>query len=235
MAVSLQCFAMSGESVEGLVVDAETRPIAGATVIVSWYGSKIRLLRDSQTWCYHVDVAVTDSGGKYSIPSWTSESPYGWVWTTREYTRFEALKPGYVLSLSSRREGTSRRISLKKFEGPREAYFGYLRQMAAGFCGGDGSEKNLVNVYLQISEEAKAVAANPQEIGAATDIERKAQILEAERARNEGRPATKPSAPAATPATPPAIVKSPNLMSGGSSTGPGRVEEPRTPERGPTK
>jgi hypothetical protein len=35
MALSLQAFAMSGKSVEGSVVDAENRPIAGATVIVS--------------------------------------------------------------------------------------------------------------------------------------------------------------------------------------------------------
>ena len=68
---------MSGDAIEGRVVEEESRePIEGAIVVVRWEGY-ISALVDSQRSCVFVQTTTTDINGHYKFPSWKKSNKGG--------------------------------------------------------------------------------------------------------------------------------------------------------------
>lgn len=60
----------------GQVLDWETKePIPEAAVIAYWQGSRTTLV-DAQTICYHVDSAIADKEGRFTISAYTDGKAY---------------------------------------------------------------------------------------------------------------------------------------------------------------
>lgn len=75
----LQARALSGEPVEGQILEVETnKSAAGAIVVIGWVGD-LSAFAESQTVCVHVLSTTTDAEGHYRFPSWHKKSEISWV------------------------------------------------------------------------------------------------------------------------------------------------------------
>jgi hypothetical protein len=109
---------LSGGPVSGIVVDEKSRqPIAGATVIARW----VLFFQGHSSWeaCYHVELAVTDSSGRYTISKWSSNvkesdpplfrDVMSW-WNGSKFVHVYAYAPGYPIGWARPRKVGTRDI-----------------------------------------------------------------------------------------------------------------------------
>jgi hypothetical protein len=161
---------VSGCAMDGRVVDSETgAPIQGALVIAEWTGDIGGPVQSSQV-CFHLEVATTDSEGRYHIPSWSRRpvADYeGGFFGLRnvEVTR-RTYKAGYVHVKYDEKEPNT--ILMSHFHGTSEQRIDYLSLEGTRSCGKrDGSRSNEIGLWRAICEEARkypeAARARPKQ------------------------------------------------------------------------
>lgn len=148
----------------GQVVDEKSgTPIAGAFVIDRWVGTMAN--NGANQACYHVEVAVTDHQGRYTIPQYTDEhfsllDKHVLVSAYKEgYVLTEDNKDGGVVARMDRNNAVQYRMTMdKRTINSRLKYLHSLGNNLA--CAhGDGSEKSLLSTYNAIRHEEKYFSA----------------------------------------------------------------------------
>ncbi len=158
--VLLSACSLSGEAIEGRVVDAATgKPIVNAIVVALWTGTISSWPADSHSTCFHVLTTTTDERGTYHFSPWRKRSQIGPVFDQRPFV--QAHKVGY--SWLRKSENTIQ--YLEPFTGTRSERLKYLTRVSSGTgCGSqDESERNLLPIKRQIYNEAKAKAKSKED------------------------------------------------------------------------
>jgi hypothetical protein len=161
----LPACALSGDTIEGRVLEASTNnPIPDTIVVARWIGY-ISSFADSKTVCYHVLSATTDSNGHYSMPAWRKKMTEEWQknLTPRE-VKIDVYKAGYEWAgMAKTEQGVS---YFKKYTGSNNARLKELiRILESTRCGTkDSSEHNLHELYTALYEEGKVIATSPSEL-----------------------------------------------------------------------
>ena len=142
---------------QGQVVDLGThKPIPGAIVTWRWQET-VSMIADSQTTCSHIESAVTDSQGRYQLPTWKGYEP----------TFIDAYKPGYVESIEyiSTQQKINRYVYLlEPFRGTTKERVEYLRNQTGKECGSrDDYAPKLIPLYRALYEEARSIAVIPED------------------------------------------------------------------------
>ena len=158
-ALPLTACALSGEAIEGKVLEEGTnQPIPNAIVVARWIGTAFSFV-ESPTVCVHVLTTTTDAEGKYRFPAWRKESPLKGVRDVRPIVT--AYKPGYQLAQSY----PANNPLLKSFAGTREERLKYLERLSSATRCGEAkeSEKNLLPFKKALYEEAHAIAVSKED------------------------------------------------------------------------
>lgn len=156
--IPLTACALSGEAIEGQVLEEGTnKPIPGAIVVVRWQG-RVSSFVDSHGVCYHVESATTDEQGKYQTKPWRKPREYG---VSFDHIDIDAYKPGY--GHPSRLSKAMEIEHLAPLRGTREETFKSIR-IAGVKCPGAGeSQKNLIPLYKTIYEQLATLALTKDE------------------------------------------------------------------------
>ena len=154
----LQACALSGESIQGQVLEESTnKPIPGAIVVARWQGEAFSFAH-SPTICIHVESTTTDNDGRYRLPAWSAKVEPEGVRNIRPL--LDAYKPGYGLpTVPSQKQEI---VLLKPFTGTRGERLEHLRRMSSGIrCSNPGeSEKNLLALRRAFLEETKQLVGS---------------------------------------------------------------------------
>lgn len=173
----LAACALSGEAIEGRVLEEGTnQPIPGAIVVVRWHGRTFAFV-DSQGSCYHVETATTDEQGRYRTKPWRQpRKDYG---LSFDHIAIDAYKPGY--GFPEKLSRVQEIEYLAPFKGtPKErfVYFQRLEQSLRLCRSPDANEKSLLPLYRVLHAEASAIAQTPSEWAAADDFLTSIDIIE---------------------------------------------------------
>lgn len=140
----------------GRVLDEATQqPIEGAIVVLRWQGVGTKGFVDTQTVCYHVESAESDTNGRYATQSWKEESRY------RDLSMKQVLvtvyKPGYR---HVRVDRVTRTHYLQSMTMGDLANLEYTKRVSsANGCPGAGeSEMNLLPLRRALLGQAKLLA-----------------------------------------------------------------------------
>jgi hypothetical protein len=176
----LSACALSGNALEGQVLEEETsRPILSAIVVVRWSGH-LATFAHGKTVCYHVESAITDDQGRYRIPAWKMTITEDWQKNIRPETVIvTAYKPGYETHSTpgyARSEEFKRNVRyLKPFAGGREERLKYLLHLSGLVsCNGAGDERTLVPVYKALYDDAKTIVTSDKDKDVLQPIRRRA-------------------------------------------------------------
>ena len=151
-------FIVSGRSMDGRVVDSETgAPIPGALVIAEWSGDIGGPVQSSEV-CFHLEVATTDSDGRYHIPAWNRRPVADWEGGFFGLRNIEVsrrtYKRGYVQYQYDPRDVTT--ILMIPFSGNAFQRIDYLRLQGTRSCGRlDGSREHEKTLWKAICHEAQ--------------------------------------------------------------------------------
>ncbi len=152
---------MSGDAIEGRVVEEEScKPIEGVIVVVKWEGY-ISALVDSQRVCVYVQTTTTDKNGYYKFPAWKKSSEMGHVQKIKP--DITVYKTGY--QWPDRILGKYNEYYLTPAKGMREDRLAHLMRMSrVTTCSNAGrSKKNRYLLLNTLYEEAKGIAVNDKE------------------------------------------------------------------------
>lgn len=144
---------MSGNAIEGRVVEAESRkPIEGAIVVVRWEGY-VSALVDSQSVCVHVQTTTTDKDGRYKFPAWNKPDKRGPVKEIRP--DITVYKTGY--QWPDKILGKANEYYLTPAKGTSAEKLKFFERIVRSFgCGAAGrSGKNKYNLYKTLYNDAK--------------------------------------------------------------------------------
>lgn len=166
----LQACALSGESIQGQVLEESTnKPIPGAIVVARWQGH-LASFAHGQTVCVHVDSTTTDAQGKYRFPAWRKSSDIGSVRNIQPI--IIVYKTGYQWSETQSKKNVE---DLRSFTGTRGERLEYLLGLSGLVgCYGAGDERPLVLVYKALYDEAKEIALNDKDRDLLQTIRRRA-------------------------------------------------------------
>lgn len=135
----------------GRVLDEEThQPIEDAIVVLRWQGVGTKAFVDTQTVCYHVESAMSDTYGRYTTMPWKEESRY------RDLSMKEMLPTVYKAGYRQVREDRATGAQyLRKDMGSVKERLEYLQQLPGILsCGGDIGTSKLIDVVEGIYMEA---------------------------------------------------------------------------------
>ena len=153
----LSACVLSGEAIEGQVLEQGTgRPIPGAIVVARWRGDLFAFVT-TQSVCVQVETATTDTQGRYRLPAWRKKSDIGWV---------RNIFPVLIVYKKDYRQTENYRNSmqyLQPFTGTSEERFEYLSRLAASCSDRQEIEINLLPLYKALYEEARTLAATKDE------------------------------------------------------------------------
>ena len=158
--IPLAACALSGEAIEGRVLEEGTnKPIPGAIVVVRWKG-RVSSFVDSQGVCYHVETATTDEQGNYQTKAWSQPRDY---LVSFDYIAVDAYKPGYSLPRQPLRTTEVRYLAPSK--GTREERLKFLLRTSSGTqCNAAGkSEKNMLPLGRALYDEARSIALTTED------------------------------------------------------------------------
>lgn len=171
LCLPLQARALSGDAIEGKVLEEGThKPIPEAIIVVRWSGH-LASFAHGKTVCYHALSALTDENGVYHIPAWKKKITEVWQKNVRPETVIitvhkpgyeEYRPPGYV-----RTEAFKQNIRyLKPFTGGREERLAHLKRVDESTRCNVESEQQKIRYPLikALYEEAKAIAVTKQDI-----------------------------------------------------------------------
>lgn len=148
-----------GGSVNGQVLDKETKePVADAFVVVLWNGQASSLVH-SQLVCIHAESARSDSQGNFRVKGWIRLANIMLVSDIEPSIR--AYKVGYGEDSRAKKM-----LYLAPFTGNREARFEFLKRMVSGTsCDSAAGEsrKNLFPILEALYREADSLAVTPAE------------------------------------------------------------------------
>lgn len=142
----------SGNSQDGLVVDAETgTPIPEAFVIGQWVTRGY-----ARTICFHLSMTRTSIDGKYHLPAWRKKSKFG---SSDQTVVLHAYKSGYFQQYSHRQGDARLRLEKVKVQPEEvEKRIGIIRRASSQIsCRSAGeSERNVLEFYKVLYKEAKS-------------------------------------------------------------------------------
>jgi hypothetical protein len=162
---------LSSGPVDGIVVDKVTqKPVAGAVVVATWYGSRSTLVDSSTIW-YHVETAIANDNGRFHISGW--KIPNIGDWSTRidpDGVNIWSYAIGYNMGLPT--DDQTHKIEMLPFIGTNVERLALLFRFAGQSDGHyDNSIKNLIPLRLAVLIEARAIAKSPGEQHTADRIE----------------------------------------------------------------
>jgi hypothetical protein len=143
---------------DGRVVDSETgAAIPGALVIAEWSGD-IGGPVQSKEICFHLEIATTDSDGRYHIPGWSRRPVADWEGGFFGLRNIEVsrrtYKQGYVHYKYD--PNNTATILMTPFKGSARERIEYLRLEGTRSCGRlDGSREHEKTLWKTICQEAK--------------------------------------------------------------------------------
>ncbi len=145
----------------GRVLDVETQqPIEGAIVVLRWQGVGTKAFVDTQTVCYHVESAVTDTEGRYKTDGWREAPIY------RDLSMKQVLhtvyKPGYRHVRTDIATGDQ---YLEKDARSVKERLEYLISTSVSCSAVE--DKKLSNLYRSLYSEAESVATTKEEVAIA--------------------------------------------------------------------
>lgn len=152
-------FGLSGEAIEGKVLEAGTnKPIPHAIVVVRWDGI-LSGFAEQRGVCVHVESTATDEQGRYRINAWRKPSTLGGV---RDIgPTVSAYQPSYEIA---RRDRENNMVYLRPFTGGRGERLQYLdRVISSTSCGDKSTHQNLYRIHRAVYEEARAIAQTEEE------------------------------------------------------------------------
>jgi hypothetical protein len=168
LCLPLTACALSGQALEGQVLEAETKkPLIDSLVVARWQGT-YSAIAETKTVCYHVETATTDAEGRYRMPAWSAESKGPFfspetVIVTAYKLGYEIYSPpGFVRSEEYRQNIRY----LQPFAGGREERLKYLERAEQSIrtCRSpQAEEKNLLPLYRAFYEEAKSLAKTKED------------------------------------------------------------------------
>lgn len=144
---------MSGDSVEGWVVEEGSRkPIEGVIVVVKWEGY-ISALVDSQRSCVFVQATTTDKNGYYKFPAWKKSHERGPVQKIESY--ITAYKTGY--QRPDKLLDKYNKYYLTPVKGTSAEKLKYFKRIvrSSGCRSAGRSGKNNYNLYKTLYNDAK--------------------------------------------------------------------------------
>jgi hypothetical protein len=163
MAGLLVCFlfAPASKAESGTVVDEATgRALEGVVVVASFYGNVFNPVQP-HSLCYHLDVAVTDSNGRFDIARWSGDLQ-PWI---NDRRRVLFLFRGGYLTSPAWKLNTSR-VLMRRFDGSVEERFekalgildhGLILAPIPG-SGCDGAREKLLPLVQAMHREASQLA-----------------------------------------------------------------------------
>lgn len=152
--VLLVSCSMSGDAIEGRVVEEESRkPIEGVIVVVKWEGY-ISALVDSQRVCVYVQTTITDKNGYYKFPAWKKSSEIGPVQKIKP--DITVYKIGY--QWPDKILGKHNEYYLTPAKGTSGERLEYLSRITVSCSHEKEIEVNLLPLYKAVYKEAKNIA-----------------------------------------------------------------------------
>lgn len=155
LSLPLNACALSGDAVEGKVLEEGTnKPISGAIVVVRWQGYVSIFPAETRNVCVHVASTTTDDQGRYHFPAWHKEAHIKGVKDLKP--NVTAHQAGYQWS-----ERYAKNVQyLQPSSGGREERLEYLQKIsrATGCHFAGESEKNLLLLRKALYEEAERLA-----------------------------------------------------------------------------
>lgn len=171
--IPLAACALSGEAIEGRVLEEGTnKPIPGAIVVVRWQG-RVSSFVDSHGVCYRVESATTDEQGRYQTKPWRQPREY---MVSFDHIDIDAYKPGYGRPNKLSRVQEVRYLA--PFKGTREERFKSVRIAGVDCPGAGESQKNLLPLYRTIYEQLTALAVTKEEKFTANAYQHSIEIIE---------------------------------------------------------
>lgn len=151
--VLLVSCSMSGNAIEGRVVEEESRkPIEGVIVVVKWEGY-ISAFVDSQRSCVHVQTTTTDKNGYYKFPDWKKPDKRGPVQKIKP--DITVYKTGYQWPDKTLAKANEYYLTPAKGTSTERLKF-FKRIVRSLGCGAAGrSGKNKYNLYKTLYNDAK--------------------------------------------------------------------------------
>jgi hypothetical protein len=154
--------ASSGQPIKGRVLEEGTsRPVDGAIVLARWIGTAPGFAH-SQSACVHVESALTNIEGAFTLPGWSKSSVTASV-TNLKMMLF-AYRAGYELPQNpSPRDDT---VYVAPFRGTREQRLAYIARISGNAtCGtSDPSEQNSLPLLKGLRDEAAMLARSKDEL-----------------------------------------------------------------------
>ena len=155
----------SWPEIRGRVLDAETEePIGGAHVIVYAQGD-ISVFVDTQRVCYHIDAAVTDSDGRFEIPTWNEGFSYSSA--SGKHQDVSVFKAGYSEAMRTYRERSYRKNIWyqQKFHGTRAEWLERLKAaLSSTACGSAGKmEARVLPMLAAVLSAAQRLGEGEEE------------------------------------------------------------------------
>jgi hypothetical protein len=165
--------AVSGDAIDGRVIEEGSgQPVAGAIVAAVWHATLASFVETKST-CYHMESARTDEQGRYHIAAWSTPASLQDLRIRDSYIDFSAYKPGYIWSAQAAPQpGT---VMLTPFSGTVAERFRFLSRAKVSCAGTRDSEHNMYRLYAAIADEARAIAATPEQRQAAQHFTRVAE------------------------------------------------------------
>lgn len=142
----------------GRVLDVETQqPIEGAIVVLRWQGVGTKAFVDTQTVCYHVESAVTDTEGRYVTDVWREASMY------RDLSMKQVLQTAYKSGYRHVRTDIATGDQyLRRDMRNAEDRLEYLMSMANDSCFSE-EFKEFIPLNDAIYREAKEIAVTDEQ------------------------------------------------------------------------
>ena len=143
---------------QGTIVDQATgRPLEGVVVVASFYGNAFNPVQP-HTFCYHVDVAVSDEQGRFNIDRWSGDIR---PWITNRRRGLSLFKAGYRTSPAWKLDTFP--VLMLRFEGSVEERFRKKLSLPIAGSDCDGAEDKLLPLARAMLDEASQLAATTEQ------------------------------------------------------------------------
>lgn len=150
--------------IDARVTDAVSHePVAGAIVVANWERGHSSIAA-GWTSCDHMQVAITDTQGRYHIDRWSHfDNPFDWFFSGKFVLVVMSYRAGMIYSVPPVVEFDERNgnIQMVKFAGSQPEHMNYLLHVAAWYCGYTGDDaKALRSLRQAVYAEAQEIATN---------------------------------------------------------------------------
>jgi len=143
---------------QGTIVDQATgRPLEAVVVVASFYGNAFNPVQP-HTFCYHVDVAVSDAQGRFNIDRWSGDLR-PWIIDRRRGLSF--FKAGYRTSPTWKPDTSP--VLMQKFEGSVEDRFRQKLFLPIAGSDCDGAGDKLLPLARAMLEEASQLGVTAEQ------------------------------------------------------------------------